>query len=85
MLWHCMQLVELFGSTRDEWMEDDLDDWLAANEIYEGVPAIVEHLRSNGTFYIVTTKQVWCKSSVLSACWIPNCYVHHNQYMSISI
>ncbi len=85
MLWHCMQLVELFGSTRDEWMEDDLHDWLAANEIYDGVPAVVEHLRSNGTFYIVTTKQVWCKSSVLSACWMPNCYVHHNQYMSISI
>ena len=53
-----MQLVELFGSTRDAWMADDLDGWLAANEIYEGVPAIVQHLRSQGSFYIVTTKQV---------------------------
>ena len=53
-----LQLVELFGSTRDAWMADDLDDWLAANEIYEGVPAIVQHLRSQGLFYIVTTKQV---------------------------
>lgn len=39
-------------------MADDLDNWLAANEIYEGVPAIVQQLRSQGPFYIVTTKQV---------------------------
>ena len=39
-------------------MADNLDGWLAANEIYEGVPAIVQHLRSQGSFYIVTTKQV---------------------------
>ena len=53
-----LQLVELFGSTRDAWMADNLDDWLSANEIYEGLPAIVQHLRSQGHFYIVTTKQV---------------------------
>ncbi|CAL5223568.1 g6103 [Coccomyxa viridis] len=51
------ELVELFGSTRDAWMADNLDGWLAANEIYEGVPAIVQHLRSQESFYIVTTKQ----------------------------
>ena len=56
-----MQLVELFGSTRDAWMKDNLNDWLAANEIYQGVPAIVQHLRSQGPFYIVTTKQVECR------------------------
>ena len=52
-------MVELFGSTRDAWMAEDLDGWLAANDIYEGVPAIIKHLRSAGAFYIVTTKQVW--------------------------
>ena len=51
-------------------MADDLDGWLAANEIYEGVPAIVQHLRSQGSFYIVTTKQV----SVYSG--IPEMAVH---------
>ena len=61
-----IQLVELFGSTRDAWMTDNLSDWLAANEIYEGVPAIVQHLRSQGHFYIVTTKQVECRKLLLA-------------------
>ena len=38
LIWHPTQLVELFGSTRDAWMADDLDNWLAANEIYDGLP-----------------------------------------------
>ena len=59
--------MELFGSTRDAWIAEDLEGWLAANEIYEGVPAIVKHLRSAGAFYIVTTKQVW-HSPVVYAC-----------------
>ena len=68
---HCprsfaVQLVELFGSTRDAWMADNLDDWLAANKIYQGVPAIVQHLRSQGPFYIVTTKQVRCRKASLA-------------------
>ena len=61
-----IQLVELFGSTRDAWMTDDLGDWLAANEIYQGVPAIVQHLRSQGPFYIVTTKQVESRKPLLA-------------------
>ena len=68
---HAMQLVELFGSTRDAWMADDLDGWLAANEIYDGVPAIVQHLQLQGAFYIVTTKQVslsWSLRSAQRAC-----------------
>ena len=66
---HCssaVQLVELFGSTRDAWMKDNLGDWLAANEIYQGVPAIVQHLRSQGPFFIVTTKQVRCRKGSLA-------------------
>ena len=47
-------------------MTDNLGDWLAANEIYEGVPAIVERLRSQGHFYIVTTKQVECLKPLLA-------------------
>ena len=61
-----IQLVELFGSTRDAWMKDNLGDWLAANEIYQGVPAIVQHLRSQGPFYVVTTKQVGCRQPLLA-------------------
>lgn len=52
-----MQLVDLFGSTRDEWIDHDLDGWLAANEIYEGMPQVLEHLLQRHALYIVTTKQ----------------------------
>ena len=47
-------------------MTDNLGDWLAANEIYQGVPAIVQHLRSQGHFYIVTTKQVEYREPLLA-------------------
>ena len=55
---HMLQLVELFGSTRDEWIARDLEGWLNANEIYEGMPEILGHLRQQHDTYIVTTKQV---------------------------
>ena len=54
----CAQLVELFGSTRDEWIKEDLAGWLAPNRIYNGVPAVLNRLREQAELYIVTTKQV---------------------------
>jgi hypothetical protein len=53
-----VQLVELFGGYRDEWIARDLDGWLNANEIYEGLPDILTHLMQQHDLYIVTTKQV---------------------------
>lgn len=53
-----MQMVELFGSTRDEWMAADLDGWLAPNRIYAGVPEAMKALVEAQEVYIVTTKQV---------------------------
>jgi hypothetical protein len=50
--------VELFGSTRDEWIKEDLAGWLAPNRIYDGVPAVLNRLREQAELYIVTTKQV---------------------------
>ena len=54
---HPLQLVELFGSTRDEWMAADLDGWLAPNRIYPGVADVVRALMASSETYIVTTKQ----------------------------
>jgi hypothetical protein len=53
-------MVELFGSTRDEWMAEDLQGWLAPNRIY---PRVGDALKSalgteESEVYIVTTKQV---------------------------
>lgn len=60
-------LVDLFGSTRDEWMAEDLDDWLAPNRIYTGVPEIMNTLINapNSEVYIVTTKQARFTETIL--------------------
>jgi len=60
-------LVDLFGSTRDEWMAEDLDDWLAPNRIYTGVPEIMNTLINapNCEVYIVTTKQARFTETIL--------------------
>ena len=49
--------MELFGSTRDEWIKEDLAGWLAPNRIYDGVPAVLSRLLQQAELYIVTTKQ----------------------------
>ncbi len=53
-----LQLVDLFGSTRDEWMAADLEGWLAPNRIYPGVAEAMQALMQAHEVYIVTTKQV---------------------------
>lgn len=51
-------MVELFGSTRDQWMKEDLKSWLAPNRIYEGLPEALSAVLSRAEVFIVTTKQV---------------------------
>lgn len=52
-------LVERFGTYRDEWMRRDLQSWLESNSFYEGgVSEAVAHARDRHEgCYIVTTKQ----------------------------
>jgi hypothetical protein len=50
--------VDIFGSTRDEWIASDLEGWLAPNRIYPGVAEAVKKLMQDQEVYIVTTKQV---------------------------
>lgn len=53
-----LQLVEVFGQTRDDWMKEDMEDWLNRNPIYEILPDILQYAIENDEAYIVTTKQV---------------------------
>lgn len=55
-----LQLVNLFGNVRDDWIASDLKGWLAPNRIYPGVAdAVKATLKGDDTeVYIVTTKQV---------------------------
>ena len=59
-------LVRLFGDVRDEWMARDLDGWLGANGIYEGVPEILRMARELHHAYIVTTKQARFAAALLA-------------------
>lgn len=66
-----LQLVDLFGGYRDEWIARDLDGWLHANIIYDGLPQILTHLMQHHDLYIVTTKQVktlFCLSQAKKYC-----------------
>ena len=54
----CVQLVERFGSARDDWIKEDLAGWLASNRIYDGVADALRRLKEREDVYIVTTKQV---------------------------
>lgn len=51
-------LVDLFGSTRDQWIAADLQGWLAPNAIYPGVADALLAIMARHEVYIVTTKQV---------------------------
>lgn len=61
------ELVDLFGSTRDVWMNEDLDGWLAPNRIYPGVTESLKALiQAQGSeIYIVTTKQARFTKTIL--------------------
>lgn len=52
-------LVKLFGTTRDDWIQEDLKGWLAPNRFYDGVVEPVKKALGNEEreVYIVTTKQ----------------------------
>jgi hypothetical protein len=49
-------LVDLFGSIRDDWIENDLSGWIGANRFYPGTADALKF--SSSEVYIVTTKQV---------------------------
>eukprot|EP00249_Psilotum_nudum_P009396 c21907_g1_i1 orf=169-984(+) len=49
------ELVDLFGTIRDNWISHDLQGWINANRFY---PGITDSLRfTTSKVYIVTTKQ----------------------------
>jgi len=61
-------MVEFFGRVRDEWIESDLQGWLAPNRFYDGIPsALNTALDSPSTdVQIVTTKQARFTYQLLS-------------------
>lgn len=66
MLLFSAQLVDLFGSTRDNWIATDLEGWLAPNRIYPGVADCMNALMADHEVYIVTTKQARFTETILN-------------------
>lgn len=61
-LQHChesfaLQLVELFGGVRDDWMKADIQGWLSMNRFYPEAAELLRHAIDKHQTYIVTTKQ----------------------------
>lgn len=60
-------LKQLFGTTRDQWIENDLADWISMNPLFSGVSEKLKRLETQGLWYIVTTKQERFVQQILSS------------------
>jgi phosphoglycolate phosphatase-like HAD superfamily hydrolase len=59
-------LKELFGATRDQWINEDLADWINKNPLFPGVAEKLHQLQTQNPWYIVTTKQERFVKQILS-------------------
>lgn len=49
------KLVDVFGATRDQWIDKDIDAWIQTNAMF---PQVVDAVNNaTGDVYIITTKQ----------------------------
>ncbi len=64
------RLTEIFGSTRDCWLQLDFDGWMNANRFYPGVVAALRRRlqHSPESLYILTTKQQRFVLALASRC-----------------
>lgn len=67
------ELVHEFGAVRDEWIENDLDAWIGANQMFPGVVDALNFAEAD--VYIITTKQTRFAKLLLEAygvCCVPD-------------
>jgi len=50
-------LKKRFGDTRDHWIGNDLDSWIAMNPLFAGVAGRLQKLGDTHIWYVITTKQ----------------------------
>ncbi len=50
-------LKSLFGATRDNWIADNQNEWVAKNPLFPGIAEKLRRLSQQGVWYVVTTKQ----------------------------
>ncbi len=61
------KLKKLFGETRDNWIKNDVDDWIAMNPLFPGVAEKLQDIVNQGICYIITTKQERFVKQILNA------------------
>ena len=49
-------LKQQFGETRDQWIDNDLDEWIEMNPLFDGIANKLRQIDPRQT-YIITTKQ----------------------------
>lgn len=60
-------LKYLFGETRDHWIDNDLDGWIAMNPLFPGIVEKLQSMVNQGLCYIITTKQERFVKQILNA------------------
>jgi len=60
------ELKEIFGETRDKWISEDFNGWIAMNPLFNGVAEKLQQLDTENSF-IITTKQERFVDHILSA------------------
>jgi len=60
-------LKKVFGETRDRWIKEDLDNWVAMNPLFPGIAEKLQSLSKQGLWYIITTKQERFVKQILKA------------------
>jgi len=61
------QLKQLFGQTRDQWIQENRAEWIEMNPLFPGIKEKLQNLSKQGIWYIVTTKQERFVKKILTA------------------
>jgi len=60
-------LKTLFGDTRDHWITNDLESWIAMNPLFPSVAEKLQKLSQSHIWYVITTKQERFVKHILKA------------------
>jgi len=60
-------LKQLFGTIRDIWINEDVNDWVAMNPLFPSVAEKLRQLNEQGQWVIITTKQERFVTQILNS------------------
>lgn len=69
--WSREELVATFGATRDAWITNDLESWLAAHRFYPGANDFLRSSQALARVVVITTKQTRFAEALLSGALPP--------------